>query len=82
MKLIPKTIYTTTLIILGMVATSSTYANPSALPVNPQAQTPATQSVQTKVDSKAGELVAEKRKKLGTPQHSPELRDLTFNSYA
>ncbi len=82
MKLIPKKLFTYGLMTLGMLATSSAYANPSALPVNPQAQTPATQSVQPKVDSKAGELVAEKRKKLGTPQHSPELRDLTFNSYA
>lgn len=64
MKLIPEKIFAYALMTLGVLATSSANAKPSALPVNPQVQTPATQSVQPKVDSKAGEIAAEKRKKL------------------
>lgn len=48
----------------GVTSPTVTLAAESALPVKPQTQSEAAQSVQSKVDKQAGDAVAEKRKKL------------------
>ena len=49
---------------LGMLAASPVFSDQSVLPAKPQTQSPASQSVQPAVDSKTGEVAAEKRQKL------------------
>ena len=52
------------LLSLGLITSVPVFAEDTALPPEPQAQTEATESVQTQVDAKATDQAAEKRKKI------------------
>jgi len=66
MKRLTLNALTAALFSLGLAVSGPVFAEDSALPAEPQAQTPASESVQPKVDEKSIEKAAEKREKITT----------------